>query len=509
MENQIKNIELINSYLNKSLSGKAMEDFENRLKTDEGFKLLYDEHLILLEGIKRQKIKSDIKAGKQRYLRGKWLRYLGFGSAIIVLTVISFNLFNSEKNDFYNKLNFESDFKQEFKIALDSIIEVKGEKGTVLRFNPDDLETKSGAQLSSDSLTVELIELSTKQDLLLAKAQTVSNGKWLISGGAFKIDISQGSNTLVLKEGKTIDVTLPKNTNESDMKLFYGKRDAIGNMNWAKSRTSLREKEYYTIFIKDTTIIDEELTRRYGGVVTFRNLFTVDTIGNINSRELNERFPKLNYYDKNVDTLRVYKTEVELVQNGESYSDEYYEVFEIDSLSMLDGQKEIVVDSVLVDLDDMTFGEGYTAFADVYRQISKEDFDQLKIDQENSLEVNRVFKHVNEEIYESIKLSKLGWINIDKFASNEVKVNIALNANINADYEQLYLVDQSNNTILNVYENTLDLPVNRSFYLIGIAQKGKTIFGFKKAVRFSKSESFQIKYREIKETQIKSVLTIE
>ncbi len=34
MENQIENIELINSYLNKDLSRKGIEDFEKRLKSD-------------------------------------------------------------------------------------------------------------------------------------------------------------------------------------------------------------------------------------------------------------------------------------------------------------------------------------------------------------------------------------------------------------------------------------------------------------------------------------------
>lgn len=71
MENQIENIELINNYLNKNLSGKDLVDFENRLKKDDEFRALYDEHVIILEGIKRQRIKAEIKLGKQRYLRTK------------------------------------------------------------------------------------------------------------------------------------------------------------------------------------------------------------------------------------------------------------------------------------------------------------------------------------------------------------------------------------------------------------------------------------------------------
>lgn len=411
----------------------------------------------------------------------------------MVLIIVCLNLFKSEENDFKNKLNFESEFLQEIIVPKDSIIEVKGDKGTVLRFNPDDLETKSGKTLSNDSLIIELIELTSKQDLLLANAQTVSKDKWLISGGAFKIDIKQGNNTLVLKEGKTIDVTFPKSTDESDMELFYGKRDVIGDMNW--SETGMKFDSYpFVIFINQTSILDTVLTERYGSVITYRDVNVIDTIGYMSLNDVKIKFESVNLFDDNLDTLRIYR-----------YMEE---------LPLPDAISEIKTD-----IDSLVYDEEllYAHF----KQLTKFQFEGLKnvISKQAYFEIKRkeelYFKEIKPQyriqknVYKTIQLSKLGWINIDKFPSDEVKVKIALHSSIDADYEQLYLVDQNNNTILNVYGNSIDLPLNRSFHLIGIAQKGKTIYGYKKKVRFDKSGSFQINYKKIEESQIKSLLTID
>ena len=65
MENYIKNIALINEYLNERLSEIEVQDFENRLKTDSDFSTLFNEHTTFLEGLKRQQLKTDITKAKQ------------------------------------------------------------------------------------------------------------------------------------------------------------------------------------------------------------------------------------------------------------------------------------------------------------------------------------------------------------------------------------------------------------------------------------------------------------
>ncbi|GAB1855327.1 hypothetical protein MHTCC0001_01600 [Flavobacteriaceae bacterium MHTCC 0001] len=515
MEDHIKNIEFINNYLNNELSGEALEDFETRLQNEDTFSMLYEEHLAILEGIKRNSVKIEIQKAKQRYLRTKWPKYFGFGGLVIAIIAVCILLFNSEKNTLKKQLNFEADFKQEFKVGFDSIIEVKGEKGTVIRFNPKDLETKS-----TDSLSIELIELTSQQDLLLANAQTVSNGEWLISGGAFKIDIKQDETSLNLKESKTIDVTFPKTTDEGDMALFYGERDVKGDMQWDLINAELKSNPSVVLF-KEGFVIDTVLTTRYGGVETFKSIYVIDTLGIVSLNQIKERFPKINLFDEKVDTLKIKQEYVSIIDSKTLEEDtwSWHGSYKVNSLDSVYNRKEVVIDSVLIDLENPVLSEAREIIGELTRQIKKDELrDSTHMSKPNYIKyrdslgykykVDTIQNRVFSVLYKSVQLSKLGWINIDKFAPEEFKVNVKLNYNVNTAYHQIYLVDQNNNTILNIYDDNIDLPVNRSFYLLAIAQKDDNIYGFKKSVRFNEDSNFKIDYKKINQSQIKSILTL-
>ena len=102
------------------------------------------------------------------------------------------------------------------------------------------------------NIRVELLELTTPSELLKNNVQTVSNDKWLISGGSFKIDIYSNNELLELKKGKTISVSFPKIRSE-EMQLFYGVRKENDAMNWELGNQDFKPKkrfgiisEYYT-----------------------------------------------------------------------------------------------------------------------------------------------------------------------------------------------------------------------------------------------------------------------
>lgn len=475
MENYIQDIELINNYINKILSETEIQDFEKRLKTDLEFNSLFEEHIVFLEGLKRQQLKTEIKKAKQSYIKAKWFKF--FGLTIVLLTVLAvvyFNVFNSDKTYLKNKLNFESEYIQSFQVAADSLIEIIGEKGTVIRFNANDLETTSNKPFAGDSLNVELIELITKQDLLLANAQTVSNGKWLVSGGAFKIDIKYKEESLVLKAGKTINAKFPKNTQEDNMQLFYGERNKQNNMNWKVSNIKLKDKKYYTIKLKDTVIIHEAFTERFG-ITIYVDTVLVDTLGYL-KYDFIKTFPELEIKLDN-DTLRVYK--------GKFYKQ--YSKIEMDNI-----------------LEDETSLSKYISISKLKAEslINNTDYDI------SSMKVFELLNRVTSNFYKYIEISKLGWINIDKFAPEEEKVTVKFNFNIKTKHNEIYIIDERNNTVLNVYNDEIDLPINRSFYIIAIGINGKDIYGFKKSFRFKKPKDLKIDYKKINEAQIKSILNI-
>ncbi len=140
---------------------------------------------------------------------------------------------------------------QKFNVSAQKPSSVKGKQGTVIFINPDDLMTTNGEAVSG-SIEVELKELTNQKQLLNANATTSSNGKLLVSGGAYYINMSASGKPLKLKSGKTLSVEFPQITTEK-MGLFYGQRDGLGNLNWVESN-----QKFQTQPIKNTAENNEQ-----------------------------------------------------------------------------------------------------------------------------------------------------------------------------------------------------------------------------------------------------------
>jgi hypothetical protein len=127
---------------------------------------------------------------------------------------------------------------QKFKISATKPSKIEGKVGTVISVNPDDLVTVSGKPLGK-TIDVELKELTNQQQLITANAQTVSDGKLLVSGGAYFIGMTSDGEEIKLKEGKKLSVAFPQ-INDESFSLFYGQRNALGQMNWKPSDAQLK-----------------------------------------------------------------------------------------------------------------------------------------------------------------------------------------------------------------------------------------------------------------------------
>ena len=119
---------------------------------------------------------------------------------------------------------------QFYRISADSISELTGKKGTVITINPSDLITESELEIV-DSIDIELKELTDQNQMFRTNAQTVSNGRLLVSGGAYFIGIRCRGQRVYLKPGKTMKVEFPILTADK-MSLFKGTRDSFGQLNW-------------------------------------------------------------------------------------------------------------------------------------------------------------------------------------------------------------------------------------------------------------------------------------
>ncbi len=140
---------------------------------------------------------------------------------------------------------------QVFSAPGDQLSLIRGKKGTVIFLSPSDLETQDG-QAPAANVIVELKELTNQEDLGRANAQTVSNGRLLISGGAYYINMKSDGKQLKLKKGKELKVAFPK-ISDSAMELFYGQRDSRGQMNWLPAEKQLVSRNGYNIDTRDTS----------------------------------------------------------------------------------------------------------------------------------------------------------------------------------------------------------------------------------------------------------------
>lgn len=141
---------------------------------------------------------------------------------------------------------------QIFKVSADKPSVVTGRKGTKISINPNDLVTESGKPLG-ENIDVELKELTNQGELLRANTQTISDGKLIVSGGAYFVGLTSNSEQLKLKDGRTLSVQFPKLT-EKEMALFYGQRNDLEQINWQMANETFKSKPQQSKPETDTVI---------------------------------------------------------------------------------------------------------------------------------------------------------------------------------------------------------------------------------------------------------------
>ena len=183
---------------------------------------------------------------------------------------------------------------QKFTVTSGKINQVVGKKGLKITVDPSALETVNGATLGSN-IEIELKEITNQEELFKNDAPTVSDGRLLVSGGAYYIAMVSGGSQLKIKKGRSLNIQIPKNS-KNEMELFYGERDSNGTLNWkVAGKKIIPEKMIVQVDrpdianeaisadvsseIEDTTQISnlERLFNRGGGRISttdFKNLTT-------------------------------------------------------------------------------------------------------------------------------------------------------------------------------------------------------------------------------------------
>lgn len=188
---------------------------------------------------------------------------------------------------------------QTFKSPTNRLIKAKGKQGIIISINPADLETENGQPVGKE-VEITLKELSNRQQLLRANAQTVSDGQLLISGGACHISVTSDGQKVKLKEGKTYAVEFPK-LSDDEMSLYYGQQDSSGKMNWKQAGKKFEnpktnaDKKYEAIAVtgwrrKDTVKVEMKNYARE----KYEKIQQDDAINDIGANDRIRRDSKIN-----------------------------------------------------------------------------------------------------------------------------------------------------------------------------------------------------------------------
>lgn len=230
MENYI---DLINAYLNKTLSQAEVLEFEKRLQIDSEFTSIYKEHIVFLNGIERVNIIEDISKAKQNYIRAKWLKYFGITIGILLISILAYSIITKSKN------------------VENSILPANN----IIEFVSDSIETESEdkVKILVDSISIENVISKPKADvvskkevldIILEKDDFESVNSTEIDIITFLKSVEPAPQAILINSEENFEMTLKEGTKISIPK------DAFIDVKTGKSVSGdidLKIKEYYKL----------------------------------------------------------------------------------------------------------------------------------------------------------------------------------------------------------------------------------------------------------------------
>jgi hypothetical protein len=131
---------------------------------------------------------------------------------------------------------------QTYEVKADSKVWVVAKKGFKVFVDKDKLCKKDGTPLTG-KIIVKIKEVTNTDEMIAANTPTMSDGKMLISGGAYFLRLTNDGEDLYLKSNETMQVQLP-NFKKNNMQLFYGDSTKTGMVNWRPASTKFEEQEF-------------------------------------------------------------------------------------------------------------------------------------------------------------------------------------------------------------------------------------------------------------------------
>lgn len=135
------------------------------------------------------------------------------------------------------------EYIQTFKVSPKKEIVINGEKGTTIRIPENAFVDTKGVTVTGE-ITIELLEIYTKSDMILNNIQTTSNQKLLETRGMIYIRAISKNIEVGLKKDEFYTIEFPTKNKQKDMNIFYGDTTSH-NINWQQANNNFRSDYTY------------------------------------------------------------------------------------------------------------------------------------------------------------------------------------------------------------------------------------------------------------------------
>lgn len=379
---------------------------------------------------------------------------------------------------------------------------VTGKKGLKVTVNPSALEKADGAAVDG-AVEVRLVELTNSAELFNANAATLSNGRLLVSGGSYFVEMFCNGESLRVKKGKSISVDFPV-LSSNEMELFYGSRDVNGNMNWISAGQLLNQ------ISNPWDVSDEEIlftdSNRYS-VADYKPSFMYDTIGNAKIyATLNEKV----YYYENKLTIK---------QLVDTINRNSFKIF-LDTVYMWPKRPANIPADARIDSNFLYRVYGppkqfiIKRCKEAVEEEARKEKAKLALQQAQENWRSKTLAGQLQKYYATVNITSLGWLNCDRFylGPQNSDVEVELPITFNNSRLHYFLVCKEFMGLINgsvkpdsvqQYRRLKYLPNNQNITLIGFVKSNDKIYQCKKDFTVKPNTSIKPVFEEISVDELK------
>lgn len=316
-----------------------------------------------------------------------------------------------------------------------------GKNGTTLAI-PKNTFVNSQGKLAK-TVNIDLVEVNSVADIIKTNLQTTSGEKILQTGGMLFIDAKENNKPLAVAEGKSIYVEVKSDYKDPQMKIFDGKFDEKGKIDWSitgnlentlipiplsllnfqygwecvlseKQIKSIKKREF-----KNTYIATREFEQR----VNVINFASCEGYKDLSQKLLNIYTANINkplYYSDSLSAdflLGNYKKQIDTVRKFEfdeiGWTTYFYKQFTYFARERLKNA---------IDFDKLGITTGTTSEQLVSKGFSVNDADKLValFKMKNQIVKSKETEKQTSRLESySFSINKLGWVNIDRFIDDK------------------------------------------------------------------------------------------